>query len=149
MNDNININVGLQDPDLVTIDSETPVVSIDVNIVEEVEEVQIKIIEKLTDGLKLDDLQEPDDNTDLNASTVRHGLMPKLDGNGAHYLAGDGTWKSPVISAADVAESSTKRFVSDVEKKIWDHIIVYVDNAADEDAAFLNGAKIVVRTDLI
>ncbi len=149
MNDNININVGLQDPDLVNIDSETPVVSIDVNIVEEVDEVNIKVIEKLTDGLKLDDLQPPDDNTDLNASTLNHGLMPKLDGNGSHYLAGDGTWRSPSISAADVAESATKRFVTDTEKKIWDHIIVYVDNAADEDIAFANGAKIVVRTDLI
>jgi len=29
-------------------------------------------------GIKLDDLGTPDDNTDLNASASRHGLLPKL-----------------------------------------------------------------------
>jgi hypothetical protein len=30
-----------------------------------------------SDAIKLDDLAEPDDNADLNASTAKHGLMPK------------------------------------------------------------------------
>lgn len=45
-----------------------------------------------TDAIKLDDLATPDDNTDLNASTTRHGLLPKLSGNAAQSLRGDGTW---------------------------------------------------------
>lgn len=44
------------------------------------------------DPIKLDDLATPDDNTDLDASVARHGLLPKLSGNGAHTLKGDGTW---------------------------------------------------------
>jgi hypothetical protein len=46
----------------------------------------------LPGGIKLDDLGVPDDNTDLNASTTRHGLLPKLSGNADHALKGDGTW---------------------------------------------------------
>lgn len=44
------------------------------------------------DAIKLDDLAAPDDTTDLNASTTRHGLCPKLSGNAAQSLRGDGTW---------------------------------------------------------
>ena len=40
---------------------------------------------------KLDDLAVPDDNTDLNASTTKHGLMQKYPGPG-YLLKGDGTW---------------------------------------------------------
>lgn len=46
-------------------------------------------------GTKLDDLLTPDDNTDLNASTSAHGLLPKLSGNTAHYLRGDGAFATP------------------------------------------------------
>ena len=41
---------------------------------------------------KLDDLATPDDNTDLNASASRHGLLPKLSGSSGDVLRGDGTW---------------------------------------------------------
>lgn len=40
---------------------------------------------------KLDDLAAPDDNTDLNASTSAHGLMPKLGNNTRQFFRGDGT----------------------------------------------------------
>lgn len=43
------------------------------------------------DAIKLDDLASPDDNTDLDASTAKHGLMPKLP-NTAQALRGDGSW---------------------------------------------------------
>lgn len=43
------------------------------------------------DAIKLDDLAAPDDNTDLNASTTKHGLMQKYP-NTAQALKGDGTW---------------------------------------------------------
>ncbi len=43
------------------------------------------------DAIKIDDLAAGDDNTDLNASTSKHGLMQKYPGPG-YLLKGDGTW---------------------------------------------------------
>lgn len=52
-----------------------------------------------TDGpvdlIKLDDLAAPDDNTDLNATTSAHGLLPKLGGGSTNFLRADGTWAAP------------------------------------------------------
>jgi len=45
-----------------------------------------------TDAIKLDDLALPDDVTDLNASTSRHGLLPKLTGVTTQFLNGAGMW---------------------------------------------------------
>ena len=45
-----------------------------------------------SDPIKLDDLNPPDDNTDLNASVATHGLCPKLSGNFEESLRGDGSW---------------------------------------------------------
>lgn len=45
-----------------------------------------------SDPIKLDDLAAPDDNTDLDASAAKHGLLPKLDGSATKALLGDGTW---------------------------------------------------------
>ena len=42
---------------------------------------------------KLDDLATPDDNTDLDFSTTRHGLVPKGTNTG-DFLKDDGTWAS-------------------------------------------------------
>jgi len=49
-----------------------------------------------SDQIKLDDLAPPDDNTDLNASTSKHGLLPKLGGGTTNFLRADGTWAAPV-----------------------------------------------------
>jgi len=48
-----------------------------------------------TDAIKLDDLAAPDDNTDLNASISKHGLLPKLGGGTTNYLRADGSWATP------------------------------------------------------
>jgi hypothetical protein len=45
-----------------------------------------------SDSVKLDDLAVPDDNTDLNASASRHGLLPKLPDDSGKYLNGAGSW---------------------------------------------------------
>ncbi len=37
---------------------------------------------------------EPDDTTTFNATTERHGLMPKLSGNSGHVMCGDGQWRN-------------------------------------------------------
>lgn len=47
------------------------------------------------DKIKLDDLDTPDNNTDLDASTARHGLLKKLDNDPTHFLNGQGTWAAP------------------------------------------------------
>ena len=47
------------------------------------------------DAIKLDDLAAPDDNTDLNATTSAHGLLPKLGGGSTNFLRADGTWAAP------------------------------------------------------
>lgn len=51
-------------------------------------------------GIKLDDLGAPDDNTDLDASTLKHGLMQKYPGGSSNYLREDGTWAAPSGSGA-------------------------------------------------
>lgn len=44
------------------------------------------------DAIKLDDLAAPDDNTDLDVSTTRHGLVPKAPDDTEQFLRGDGSW---------------------------------------------------------
>lgn len=43
-------------------------------------------------NVKLDDLAEPDDNFDLNVSTSRHGLIPKLPNSFQKFFNGIGQW---------------------------------------------------------
>lgn len=50
---------------------------------------------------KLDDLATPDDNTDLNATATRHGLLPKLENSGTKYLRDDGTWQTPSAGSVE------------------------------------------------
>lgn len=45
-------------------------------------------------AIKLDDFATPDDNTDLNFGTTRHGLTPKGT-NVGDFLRDDGTWATP------------------------------------------------------
>ena len=51
---------------------------------------------------KLDDLAAPDDNTDLNASTTKHGLLLKLDNSATNFLNGQGAWAAPAGSGGAV-----------------------------------------------
>ena len=44
---------------------------------------------------KLDDLNAPDDNTDLDSTTGQHGLLPKLGGGVTDFLRADGSWAAP------------------------------------------------------
>ena len=47
------------------------------------------------DAIQLDNLAAPDDNTDLDASITKHGLMPKGDNNITHFYRSDGTQAAP------------------------------------------------------
>lgn len=64
-------------------------------------EIEAKLTGELTSHShavpKLDDLAAPDDNTDLDVSTLKHGLFPKLPGGTSYYRA-DGTWGTPTAA---------------------------------------------------
>jgi hypothetical protein len=74
------------------------------------------------DAIKLDDLAEPDDNTDLNASTSKHGLLAKLGGGTSNFLRADGAWAAPPGGGG-----GTKIQDTDADTK------VDVEESADED----------------
>lgn len=61
-----------------------------------------------TDPIKLDDLATPDDNTDLDATTTRHGLLPKLGGGTTNFLRADGTWAAPSGGGGSPGGSGTQ-----------------------------------------
>jgi hypothetical protein len=48
-----------------------------------------------SDAIKLDDLEPPDDTTDLDVSTSKHGLCPKAPNDTTKFLRGDGAWGVP------------------------------------------------------
>jgi len=48
---------------------------------------------------KLDDFAAPDDNTDLNATNARHGLLLKLIDDTTKFLRSDGSWNVPAGAA--------------------------------------------------
>lgn len=62
-------------------------------------------------GTKLDDLTTPDDNTDLNFSSARHGLCPK-GGVLGYFLRDDGVW-SAVATFKTASASDTIKKASD------------------------------------
>ncbi len=70
-------------------------------------------------SVKLDDTAEPDDNTDLNAGTDKHGLLPKLGGGTTDYLRADGTWAAPsarkTIETGDWVSSGNRYYYA------WTH----------------------------
>ncbi len=90
--------------------------------------VAVNIVQTALDNKKLDKLAAPDEGTDLDASTSRHGLMSaadkaKLEGlvdhNGASEinaaLANDDTFLVSDVSAQTVKKSKISR--------IWDYIL--------------------------
>ena len=44
------------------------------------------------ENIRLDDFKETEDNTDLDASTSAHGLLPKLPNDAKKFIDGTGTW---------------------------------------------------------
>jgi len=48
--------------------------------------------------ITLDNLGTPDDNTDLNVSTSKHGLCPKLSNSATQYLNGTGSYSTPATT---------------------------------------------------
>lgn len=72
-------------------------------------------------AIKLDDLATPDDNTDLNASSTRHGLLPKLSNVVTEFLTGTGTWATPSTGnffACNVHKNATQSVAASTEAAI-------------------------------
>jgi hypothetical protein len=53
------------------------------------------------DKIKLDDLDTPDDNADLDVTTGHHGLVPKRDGSASKFFSADGTYKTVTAGASN------------------------------------------------
>lgn len=60
-----------------------------------------------SDEIPLDTLGVPSDTTTLDATTSRHGLLPKLGGGTTNFLRADGAWAAPVSSGGNVSNSGT------------------------------------------
>lgn len=99
-----------------------------------------------SDAIKLDDLAAPDDNTDLDASTVRHGLLPKLGGGTTNFLRADGSWSAPpggsgggnsVTATVDFGASFTDKAQVVVTGQTWvtanSEIVAQVKTASGVD----------------
>ena len=74
-----------------------------------------------SDAIKLDDLATPDDNTDLDASTTKHGLLKKLDGSTLHYLRGDGSWSTPASGSGGGSGRFDALYHADDEPLLTDY----------------------------
>lgn len=61
--------------------------------------------------IKLDDCGAPDDNTDLDASTSKHGLTKKLPNSATQFLGGTGSWTDLGVST-DLSAYRTLKLVS-------------------------------------
>jgi hypothetical protein len=70
-------------------------------------------------ALKLDDLAAPDDNTDLNYSTTKHGLVPK-GANAGNFLKYDGTWAAGAGGLSYIVEDLTPQLGGDLDANLKD-----------------------------
>ena len=61
---------------------------------------------------KLDDFAAPDDNTDLNATNARHGLLQKLIDDTTKFLRSDGTFAVPAGAALTSKVITSTRVLS-------------------------------------
>ena len=82
------------------------------------------------DEIKLDNLGVPDDNTDLDASTSRHGLLKKLDNNASNFLNGQGSWAAPASGwDGDIADINLDGG-TDIGAALADEDLILVDDGA-------------------
>ena len=82
--------------------------------------------EVLTSSLKIDDFAAGDDNTDLDSSTSRHGLLLKLGGGTTNFLRADGTWNAPSGGIASVQADGSPQLGANLD--VNGHDIVSASN---------------------
>jgi len=64
-------------------------------------------VKEYAETIKLDAFATPDDNTNLNATSTRHGLLPKLENTGTKALYDDGTWQTPPGASGGEANTAS------------------------------------------
>jgi hypothetical protein len=84
-----------------------------------------------SDPIKLDDLATPDDNSDLNASTSRHGLLRKLSSVATEILNGAGNWVTGVFTNQVQAWAKAQRYTP---QTLTDGASITYDVASGPDA---------------
>ena len=60
---------------------------------------------------KIDDLQTPDDNTDLDSTTTEHGLLKKLNNDALEFMNGQGNWAIPAGEGGGVSGQVMYEFI--------------------------------------
>jgi hypothetical protein len=89
---------------------------------------------------KLDDFATPDDNTDLDATTGRHGLLPKLGGGTINFFRADGSWAAPT-AALDI-----NGLTADTDPDDGDACPIYSADAAANRKVTLANLKTYFQT---
>lgn len=85
-------------PAALTVAEQTLVGRITAGNIDDLSVAQVRTLIDLTGqitGTKIDDLTAGDDNTDLDSTTARHGLLKKLDNSTTNFMRGDGSWAVP------------------------------------------------------
>lgn len=72
-----------------------------------------------SDAVALDTLAAPTDNTNLDATTGAHGLLPKLAGTTTDFLRADGTWAAPGGSGWIYVTDATTQGSGTVTSRVW------------------------------
>jgi len=99
--------------------------------------------------VKLDDFATPDDNADLNFSTLRHGLVPKGT-NVGDFLKDDGTWAvaagKSIATGSYVGDNTDNRQISVgfkcslvIALYTWDFCAVIIPGKASSFNSVLTG----------
>lgn len=96
------------------------------------------------DAIKLDDLAAPDDTTDLNVSTSKHGLCPKAPNDTTKFLRGDASWAVPIgialqarTNVFDPADATTYYFGMPGHDSTADRNRVYIPMAGKITKAYI------------
>ena len=78
------------------------------------------------ENIKLDDLGAPDDNTDNDASTSAHGLMPKLPNVATQFIDGTGAWNT--LAVGDLPSMTSSEFAGVISDETGTLKLVYSDS---------------------
>lgn len=103
--------------------------------------------------VKLDDFATPEDNTDLDFGTTRHGLVPKGTGIG-DFLRDDGTWAAvaggggDVVGPAGATDNAVARYDLTTGKLLQDSVVIITNAGAVSGVTSLSASGAVTGSNL-